>query len=1310
MTSVLIFLVAYTISRDVGFSYSNGYHQEFVGLSPDSINSYRSEEKYGNVVWSVAYRPDGEQLIVAAGNRVLVYDANDGDLVHSLKGHRDTVYCVSYSKQGQKFASGGADKQVIIWTSKGEGILKYNHNDSIQFLAHNPVTQQLASGTHNDIGMWSPEQKSVQKHKVPAKVLCMSWTSDGLHLALGLFNGYVSIRDKFCAEKARIVRSEPVWCLAWNPSPSKSESAEVLAVGCWDQTLAFYKLSGQELGKEHKLGFDPCSMAFFPSGDYFIVGGFDGRTQLWTRDGVLLGDVDHVDSPVWALAVRPKGVYGFAVGTDDGDVATHQITFATVHGLHQDRYAYRDNMTDVVLHHLVSDEKVRIRCKDYVKKIGVYRNRLVVQLPVKVLVYEVLGEDPLDMRYQPVDKIRQSFECSLLVATSKHFILCQDKRLQLYSITGTLEREWHLESLIRYIKVAGGVPGKEGILVGLKNGHVVNIFINNAFPTTLVKQSSPVRCIDLSCDRKKLAIVNESATLLVYDLETHQLLYQEANANSVAWNQEFPDMVAYSGSNVLSIKTGSFPSYPQKLQGFVVGFKGSKIFCLNLSSMDTIEIPQGASLYRYMSVRNYSAAYTVACLGVTDDDWRHLALHALKDMVFDVARKAFIRIRDIRYVDLLNRLLLQLTANNGIAVSDTTLLSMPGFLEELSKRDWSDEDRALVAAHALAFEGRFNEAAVLFGRAKQYHLATEMFTDLKRWEDAKKWADLNEKAIQNGEIKASRPDESKVPQEELDKENSPTEDSPANQTQPVASSTTMGLMIKQAESSEEDGDLRAAADMYLRVGQTERAAAIYMRIGALDPLIEIVRSCDPDNERDESIMIQAAACFIKHDHYMFAKEALTRAGDYESLVRLHVNENRWEEAFQLAREHPDLAEEIYLPWANWLVSNDRYEEAQEAFQKAGRSDLSSSMLRQLIDLSAEQKLYKQAGIYAWKRARNAALNDSVDESVPYRVQSDIYLAYADVVSHIEGPLVLTPIDQTMNACVFIINTASQIEELPLGVKRSNVLYVLADIAIQLQCFKIARAAYDRLQAVKLPRQLLVKAQYAALKARAASLVDNEDFSHICGRCGSTLPFLATFNGSSSTEVIEPEHCANCLHPMIRSSIGWEPLPLLEFVAADESLSVDDVISLVESEPRYSAALKTNEPSRGKESRDQNADRLDLDDEGEEGSPVYDVDSELLRTIVNSVRKLVPGEPYEPTRIPSEILRELRPEEILVIDQQRNGMGVRFYKNMMPELPISACCICGRFFKLVCLEEAGFSGRGGCPCCVLGPGDMASHGA
>jgi intraflagellar transport protein 122 len=47
--------------------------------------------------------------------------------------------------------------------------------------------------------------------------------------------------------------------------------------------------------------------------------------------------------------------------------------------------------------------------------------------------------------------------------------------------------------LIRYIKVIGGPPKKEGLLVGLKNGNVLKIFIENSFPVVLIKQNVPIR-------------------------------------------------------------------------------------------------------------------------------------------------------------------------------------------------------------------------------------------------------------------------------------------------------------------------------------------------------------------------------------------------------------------------------------------------------------------------------------------------------------------------------------------------------------------------------------------------------------------------------------------------------------------------------------------------------------------------------------------------------------------------------------------------------------------------------------------------
>lgn len=77
-------------------------------------------------VHTICFSPDGTQLVVGAGEKVMVYDPRDGALVQLLQAHKGAVHAVAYCGDGKKFASGSADKNVIIWTSKMEGVLKYS--------------------------------------------------------------------------------------------------------------------------------------------------------------------------------------------------------------------------------------------------------------------------------------------------------------------------------------------------------------------------------------------------------------------------------------------------------------------------------------------------------------------------------------------------------------------------------------------------------------------------------------------------------------------------------------------------------------------------------------------------------------------------------------------------------------------------------------------------------------------------------------------------------------------------------------------------------------------------------------------------------------------------------------------------------------------------------------------------------------------------------------------------------------------------------------------------------------------------------
>eukprot|EP00754_Rhynchopus_humris_P012587 Rhum_TRINITY_DN14297_c3_g2::Rhum_TRINITY_DN14297_c3_g2_i1::g.78668::m.78668/K19656/IFT122; intraflagellar transport protein 122 len=1217
-------------------------------------------------VHDVAFRPDGTQLIAAVGVRVLVYAAADtsaGDPIHSLKGHKDTVYCVAYSKDGKRFASGGADKMVIIWTPKAEGILKYQHSDSIQCLSYNPATQQLASAAASDFGLWSPEQKSVSKHKVSSKVLACAWTNDGQHLALGHLNGVISIRNKAGDEKLSMKRTAPVWTLTWNPS--REEAFDILAVGCWDQTLSFYHLSSKQIGRDRHLGFDPCCVSYFSNGEYILIGGSDRKVSLWTKEGVRLSTVAEVDDWVWSVKQRPSAgskasvkasnTDHIAMGTNDGLIAMYQLCFSTVHGLYQDQYAFRDYMTDVVIQQLVNEKKLKIRCKDYVKKIAIYRDRLAVQLPDKIYIYELISDDGYEMRHKLKERIMKKLDCNLLVVTSQNVVLCLDRKLILYNFTGVSQRQWVLESGIRYIKPVGGPVECEALLVGLRNGSVLKIFIDNTFPIHLVKLESPVRCLDLSASRNKLAVVDENNQCVVYRLDTKELLFQESNANAIAWNSEYENMLAFSGNSTLNIKTGNFPVHQQKLQGFVVGFKGSKIFCLLYVAMRTIDVPQSASLYRYLEKKDYDSGYQIACLGVTENDWRMLAMQALADLNFATARKAFIRIRDVRYIEFLDQI-------------------------ELDRR-CSDVDDRVFLAEILAYQGKYEEAAALFCKIGHEKKAIEMYADLKMWQQAK-------------EI---------CPNDENLKD----------------------LIRRQATWAEETGSARDAAVFWLAAGDNMKAITLMGENGWLTRMIEVCRQLSKTEV--EAIRL-CGEYFRRHNAHAYGREAYEKIGDTKNLMQLHVAMQKWDEAFKLLETSQGLADaaDVFLPYAEWLALNDRFDDAQEAYKKANRPREALRMVEQLAVNGVVERRYEAAAYYFWKLAaehlRLAAeegqaaeeRDQRVSDFKQHRKKAELYYAYSFLHRFHEAPFSLTKEElvQVFHAARFLLMNLGSL--CPYGISKLVIVLALAKLSKQLEAYKIARTAYEKLQRYVVPTNLIDELDFAAIQIRSKPFTDKEDIVPICYRCSFANPLL---NDAGDA-------CTQCLHPFVRSFHNFGHLPLVQFELA-EGLSDEEALHILNTSTRLGKKGRSDWKERDKEGVQTltftGNDALPDVENMDAGMNLNDPFTRQLMSL--DFQGSSDARRYAPVIVDREYLRELKRDEVFVvrwteslagkdgtIDAQKEArlpkeLRVRYYRNVVPDLPISLCPSCAHFFNDEDFEFEVLK-TGGCPFCRSKPPQFA----
>jgi len=1202
-------------------------------------------------VYDIAFRPDGTQFIAACGSRVLVYDCIDGDLLHSLKGHKKTLYCVAYAKDGKRFASGGEDKTIIIWTSKAEGILKYSHNDAIQCLAYNGVTQQLASGTASDFGLWSPEQKSVAKHKVSSRICCMSWTVDGTCLTLGMFDGKISIRDKAGGEKASIVRSAPIWSMEWNPS--REESPNLLAVGCWDQTLSFYDVTGAQHGRDRPLGHDPASVKYFANGEYICVGGSDRKATLWTKEGVRLTTIAERDDWVWCSVPRPNANF-VALGGNDGTITMYKLSFSTVHGLYRERYAYREYMTDVVVQNMVTESKVRIKCRAYVRKIAIYKERLAVQLPERLLIYELSMDDTSgEMAYRPVERLSLDVDCTLLVVTSQHFLLCVEKKLQLYSLTNVREREWVLESEIKFIKPVGGPPGREGLIAGCADGTVVKVFIDNPFPVPLIKHSSAIRCLDLSMHRDKLAVVDEHAAVTVYELATGATLAEEQNAEAVVWNTEVPDMLCFSGHGTLSIKTGAFPVHQQRMQGVVVGFKGSRIYALNYVALQAIDVPQSASLYRYLEKRDFAAAYVVACLGVTDADWRQLAQESLKALSLDVARKAYARLRDTRYLDLVGRI-------------------------EAERRQPGHDDQVLIAT-VLAYQGKLQEAARLFCKANRVERAIDMYSDLRKWEEARQYAHS------------------------------------------ATAEHAQELVRRQAKWAEETNDTSVAYQTYLAAGETLKAIHILGGKGWVDELAEVSKTLDPKAQAaelraclaylDKAAKEQKAAApavsmgaAIKVGMFAskmkrksselpsavgHAKEIFLKLGDVEGMLNLMVDFHQWDEALQLLDEHPGLASKVYLPYAQWLIAQDRFEEAQDAFKQAGEGPKSLEMLRTLTHNAVLEHRYHDAGQYLWTLAKETLA--AAPERVPKETMAEFercrrtaeqYYAYHSIHKYTDEPFTALTPDTVFNISRTLLAQLLR-DAAPFGVSKAYCLFALAKQAKALGANRLARFALERLGTFKVPTAWLDPVDLFALSIRARPPVDAEELQPSCFRCQAINPLLNQAG----------DKCTACGHPFVRSYVNFELLPLVRFTPSRDMTQME-ALTLLRREPPPRKPSRPRAPDNpwGSDGPDVQTLSLAGDAAAAEGGGV-DIDDPFTKAMLD----FEPTGRFAPTIATREMLLQMEAADVYVLQWPTQGKPLEFYRNMLPDVPVVCCHNCNHFFHEEDWELAIMS-KGQCPFC------------
>ena len=429
--------------------------------------------------------------------------------------------------------------------------------------------------------------------------------------------------------------------------------------------------------------------------------------------------------------------------------------------------------------------------------------------------------------------------------------------------------------------------------------------------------------------------------------------------------------------------------------------------------------------------------------------------------------------------------------------------------------------------------------------------------------------------------------------------------------------------------------------------------------GWQEALIEVVRACPVDNMET---LQYCGDIYSEQNETAYAKETYIKANDISKLMALYAKRQMWNEAGLLADEHEGLFDvSIFLSYAEWLISQDRYEDAMVALKKAKRLDLSRKVLEELTSnagihchcllfvlyvlyvlyslYAVTECRFKDAAYYYWMlsketeleivEAANAAAasqsegKNSDGDSQPYKEdqstsrlqyeyehKADLYFAYANVHAYTTDPFTSLQPEMIFQVSRFIINSLGSSGTMPAGISKASTIYTLARQAMVLGAFKLARDAYDRLSKLQIPNKRIDEVEIDMLLVQAKPVRDNPDHLPVCYRCSMPNPLLNPF----TNKFAKGDVCTNCGHPFVRSFINFDILPLVEFVP-DPSISDEEAIDMIRQPPPMSRAgfyssssknggdgdeFKADDKGSGsgwKESKNSGADMLTLDRDG-----------------------------------------------------------------------------------------------------------------